>query len=54
MLTAEFVSEGEQVSKGQTLGTVGNSAVFEIADEPHLHFVMLKDNENIDPKLILK
>ena len=54
LLTAEFVSEGEQVSKGQTLGTVGNSAVFEIADEPHLHFEMLKDNENIDPKLILK
>lgn len=54
LLTAEFVSEGEQVFKGQTLGTVGNSAVFEIADEPHLHFEILKNNENIDPKLILK
>ena len=54
LLTAEFVSEGEQISKGQTIGTVGNSAVFEIADEPHLHFEMLRNNENIDPKLILK
>ncbi len=54
LLTTEFVTEGETVSKGQSLGTVGNSAAFEIADEPHLHFEMLKDEENIDPKLYLK
>ena len=54
LLTSEFVVEGEKVEKGQSLGTVGNTAAFEIADEPHLHFEMLKDNENIDPKLILK
>lgn len=54
LLTTEFVKEGELVSKGQSLGTVGNSAAFEIADEPHLHFEMLKDEENIDPTLYLK
>ena len=26
------------MEKGQSIGTVGNTAVFEIADEPHLHF----------------
>ena len=54
LLTTEFVSEGEKVNKGQTIGTVGNSAVFEVADESHLHFEMMKDNINIDPNLYLK
>ena len=54
LLTAEFVVEDEKVTKGQTIGTVGNSAVFEIADEAHLHFEILKDNENLDPKAYLK
>lgn len=54
LLTAEFVKEAEVVKQGQTIGTVGNTATFEIADEPHLHFEMLKDNEYIDPNLYLK
>jgi len=54
LLTAEFVIEDEKVSKGQTIGTVGNSAAFEIADEPHLHFELLKDNEYVEPKAYLK
>lgn len=54
LLTTEFVKEGEAVIKGQSLGTVGNSASFEIADEPHLHFEMLKDEQTIDPTLYLK
>lgn len=54
LLTTEFVKEGETIDKGQTIGTVGNSAAFEIADEPHLHFEMLKDEENVDPALYLK
>lgn len=54
LLTAEFVVEGETVKEGQTIGTVGNTATFEIADEPHLHFEILKDGENLDPELYLK
>lgn len=54
LLTTEFVKEGEKVSKCQSLGTIGNSAAFEISDEPHLHFEMLKDEEAIDPTLYLK
>jgi len=54
LLTSEFVVEGEQVKKGQTIGTVGNTAVFEIADESHLHFEMLKDNNYVDPNLYIK
>ena len=54
LLTSEFVVEGEKVEKGQSLGTVGNTAVFEIADEPHLHFEILKDSVQVDPNIYLK
>ena len=54
LLTSEFVVEGETVEKGQSIGTVGNSAVFEIADEPHLHFEILKDAIAIDPSIYIQ
>lgn len=53
LLTAEFVNVGDDIKTGQTLGTIGNSSAFEIADDYHLHFEILKDNENIDPKTII-
>lgn len=54
LLTTEFVSEGEEIEKGQSIGTVGNSASFEICDEPHLHFEILKDDVNVDPTIYCK
>lgn len=54
LLTSEFVVEGEKVEKGQSLGTVGNTATFEIVDEPHLHFEVLKDSIQVDPSIYLK
>ena len=53
LLTSEFVVEGEKVEKGQSLGTVGNTAAFEIADEPHLHFEIIKDSVQVDPNIYL-
>ena len=49
LLTAEFVVEGEVVKASQTIGTVGNSASFEIADDYHLHFEMIEDGNYLDP-----
>lgn len=54
LLSSEFVVEGEKVEKGQSIGTVGNTAAFEIADEPHLHFEVLKDSVQVDPSIYLK
>lgn len=54
LLTSEFVVEGEKVEKGQSIGTVGNTAVFEIADEAHLHFEILKESLPVDPSIYLK
>ncbi len=54
LLTAEFVTEGEAVEAGQTIGTVGNTATFEILDEAHLHFEIIKDGEYLDPSIYIK
>ncbi len=54
LLTTEFVVEGEKVKQGQSIGTVGNTAVFEISDESHLHFEILKDSEQLDPNIYIK
>ena len=54
LLTAEFVTEGEEITSGQTIGTVGNTATFEILDADHLHFEILKDNENVDPNIYIQ
>ena len=54
LLSTEFVVEGEKVKKGQSIGTVGNSAAFEVSDEPHLHFEILKNNEQLNPELYFK
>ena len=54
LLTAEFVVQGEKVKQGQTLGTIGSSATFEIADESHLHFEMSKDSVYVDPTIYIK
>ena len=48
------IEKGEKVTKGQTIATVGDSAVYEIVDESHLHFEILKNNENVDPQTYLK
>ena len=54
LLSSEFVVEGEKVEKSQSIGTVGNTATFEISDEPHLHFEVLKDGVQIDPTTVIK
>ena len=54
LLTSEFVVEGEKVDKGQSLGTVGNTAAFEVADDSHLHFEILKYSVQVDPSRYIK
>ncbi len=54
LLTAEFVNVGEQVEIGQTIGTVGNTGAFEVLDDSHLHFEILKDGEYLDPQVFIE
>lgn len=48
------VKEKQTVNKGQIIGKIGNTSIGEIKDEPHLHFTLLKDNNNVDPTYIFK
>ena len=43
------VTEGQTVSAGTILGTVGNTAQGEIKEPSHLHFALKKSGEWIDP-----
>lgn len=54
LLSSEYVVEGEEVTQGQAIGTIGNSANFEISDDYHLHFEVTKDGEYIDPLQLIK
>ncbi len=40
---------GTRVSMGQTIGAVGDSALIEISEEPHLHLEMKVDGEYVNP-----
>ena len=54
LLSSEYVVEGEEVTQGQAIGTIGNSANFEISDDYHLHFEVTKDGEYVDPLQLIK
>jgi murein DD-endopeptidase MepM/ murein hydrolase activator NlpD len=43
------VAVGDVVNKGDRIGTVGEGALFESADDPHLHFAVHKDGKPVDP-----
>lgn len=45
----EGIEEGVSVKAGQTIGYVGESAMVEIAEEPHLHFEMTVNGIAVDP-----
>ncbi len=46
---ASGIREGATVEAGQLLGKVGDSAMIEVAQEPHLHFEMTVKGLQVDP-----
>ena len=48
------VSAGQPVSMGQTIGTVGTSALMENALGDHVHFTVTKNDEPMDPMEFLR
>jgi murein DD-endopeptidase MepM/ murein hydrolase activator NlpD len=46
---AEGIAAGVTVKKGDTIGQVGDTAVVEMADEPHLHFEVTVKGISADP-----
>lgn len=45
----EGIKVGSKIKAGELIGCVGDGAVLELADEPHLHFEILVANEVVDP-----
>ena len=43
------IAEGVSVRAGQLIASVGDSAMVEVADEPHLHFEMTVADLSVDP-----
>ncbi len=43
------VKSGDKVTRGDELAKVGDSAIIEIADEPHLHFEMKTGDKLVNP-----
>lgn len=50
---SEGIEEGIAVSTGTIIGSVGDSAILEAAQESHLHFELRKDGASIDPEDVI-
>ena len=46
---ADGIAAGVNVKAGQLIGSVGNSAMVEIAEEPHLHLEMTVGGKQVNP-----
>lgn len=49
LASSNMVSTNQKVKIGDIIGCVGNTAVFESAEQPHLHFEVLKNDKPVDP-----
>lgn len=47
---ADGIVIGASVKKGDILGAVGDTAMNELAEEPHLHYEMKINGKHVDPK----
>lgn len=49
----ETVVVNQKVKQGEVVGSIGNTAIDESAEQPHLHFEVLKKDINVDPMTYL-
>ena len=48
-----LVSIGDEVKAGQAIATVGETALLEVSDAPHIHFVVTQGNQTLNPEPLL-
>lgn len=53
LASRSMVSVNQKVKAGDAISSVGNTAIFECMDPPHLHYEVYKDDKRIDPKTLL-
>lgn len=51
--TLDLVSINQSIKKGDVISGIGKTALYEIADDPHLHFEVIKQGKSVDPKKYL-
>ena len=44
-----MLTVGDEIAAGDVIGKIGDSAVSELADEPHLHFEMTVNDVSVNP-----
>ncbi|HEX2945390.1 MAG TPA: peptidoglycan DD-metalloendopeptidase family protein [Clostridia bacterium] len=49
----EAVSVNQKVKQGEIIGSIGNTAMDESSEQPHLHFEVLKKDASVDPMAYL-
>ena len=47
----KMVRKGEPVSKGQVISGVGETALFEAAEESHIHFELIYNGKQVNPEI---
>lgn len=52
--SADKVKKGDKVKQGDIVGTVGESAIFEIKDDTHLHFEVKLNGKYVNPNNYFK
>ena len=49
----ETVAVNQNVKQGEIIGSIGNTAMDESSEQPHLHFEVLENDKNADPTAYL-
>ena len=52
--TDSMVKKGQKIKTGDVISGVGNTSVFESGEQPHMHFEVIENGSNINPKNYLK
>jgi len=52
--STEMVDNGEFIEKGTIISGVGDSALAESSQEPHIHFQVIKDDVTVNPEDFIK
>jgi len=48
-----MVATNQKLIEGDIIGCTGSTAIFESAEQPHLHFEVLRNNKPVDPTIYL-
>lgn len=54
LASTAMVEPGQSIEAGAAIGVVGDTAEFEVADEAHLHFEVIKDGLSVNPEDYIK